>query len=573
MKPEVASRRIESFGQRFGEAHLYLTYHAAFPLALTPDLLYRLWANFQRDIQKQELKIPWLAVADLLLSSLCDEVGHELYEMDTAVRNALLRELKENPHFGEKRINELSDFLLTYVRQQLESYDPDIRDFAQAQRWTALAYTRPSQAARELALTLSKLRLEDKAEWVRMGSLMETFAEPLAEFAPLMTYTRGMVSLARGNPTKAVDELSQVIRQRQKIEVAGVNLPVPKLLIRQAVVLELPEGQVDLASAFYIERPPIEATCYKKILQPGALIRLKAPRQMGQTSLMARILHQASQHDYLTVLLSFQLADEKVFADLDQFLKWFCASVGRRLTLPNKLADYWDDIFGSKDNCTVYFEEYLLPEINQPLALGLDEVDRIFQHPEIAADFFGLLRAWHEDAKNRDIWKKLRLVVVHSTEVYIPMNINQSPFNIGLPIELPEFNAQQVLDLALRHGLNWNFTQVEQLMAMVGGHPYLVRVALYHIARKDTTLNVFLQTAPTETGPYSDHLRRHLWNLEQRPELAAAIKKVVANTSPVRLDSIQCFKLLSMGLVKFQDNEVMPFCNIYRQYFSDRFRA
>lgn len=102
------------------------------------------------------------------------------------------------------------------MRQQLESYDPDIRDFAQAQRWTALAYTRPSQAARELALTLSKLRLEDKAEWVRMGSLMETFAEPLAEFAPLMTYTRGMVSLARGNPTKAVDELSQVIRQRQK---------------------------------------------------------------------------------------------------------------------------------------------------------------------------------------------------------------------------------------------------------------------------------------------------------------------------------------------------------------------
>ncbi|MBD2340054.1 AAA-like domain-containing protein [Calothrix sp. FACHB-156] len=336
---------------------------------------------------------------------------------------------------------------------------------------------------------------------------------------------------------------------------------------------ELPEGQVDLASEFYIERPPIESRCYEAILKPGSLIRIKAPRQMGKTSLMARILHHASQQGCLTVPLSFQLADGKVFADLDKFLLWFCASVGRRLRIPNKLGDYWDDIFGSKDNCTAYFEEYLLAEINQPLVLGLDEVDLVFQHREIAADFFGLLRAWHEDGKNREIWKRLRLIVVHSTEVYIPMNINQSPFNVGLPIELPEFNAQQVRNLAQRHGLNWSSTQVEQLMAMVGGHPYLVRVALYSIARQDTTLDLLLQTAPTEAGAYSDHLRRHLWNLEQRPELAAAIKKVVANTSPVRLDSIECFKLLSMGLLQLQGNDVTPRCNLYRKYFRDRLRV
>jgi hypothetical protein len=112
MRPEVAQRRIEAFGKRFGEAHLYLAYHAAFPLALTPDLLYHLWANFQRDIHAEVLNIPWIAVADLLLSSLCDEVGHELYEMEGGVRNALLSELKTNPRFGTERINELSDFLL-----------------------------------------------------------------------------------------------------------------------------------------------------------------------------------------------------------------------------------------------------------------------------------------------------------------------------------------------------------------------------------------------------------------------------------------------------------------------------
>src|SRR4028119_567079 len=190
MRPEVAHRRIEAFGKRFGEAHLYLAYHAAFPLALTPDLLYRLWANFQRDIYGEVLNLPWIAVADLLLSSLCDEVGHELYEMEGAVRNALLSELKANPRFGTERINELSDFLLAYIRQQLDSSDLDTRDFAHAQRWTALAYTRSTEAAREIASALSTFKLDDRAEWIRMASLVETFAEPLAEFEPLLIYTR-----------------------------------------------------------------------------------------------------------------------------------------------------------------------------------------------------------------------------------------------------------------------------------------------------------------------------------------------------------------------------------------------
>jgi hypothetical protein len=333
---------------------------------------------------------------------------------------------------------------------------------------------------------------------------------------------------------------------------------------------ELPGGQVDLASLYYVERPPIEKKCYETVLKPGALIRIKAPRQMGKTSLMSRILLHAEKNECITVPLSFQLADAAIFSDLDKFLRWFCASVGRRLRLPNKLNDYWDEIFGSKDNCTAYLEEYLLPEISKPLVLGLDEVDMVFEHPNIAADFMGLLRAWHESGKNNALWKKLRLVVVHSTEAYIPMNINQSPFNVGLPIELPEFLPGQVLDLARKHGLDWNDEEVTRLMKMVGGHPYLVRVGLYQIAQNETTLDELLTIAPTEAGPYGDHLRRHWWNLEQREEMAEATKRVVASDGPARLEPIQAFQLHSMGIVHLQGNDVVPRCDLYRRYFSDR---
>lgn len=333
---------------------------------------------------------------------------------------------------------------------------------------------------------------------------------------------------------------------------------------------ELPMGQVELASAFYVERPSIDERCYEAIAKPGALIRIKAPRQMGKTSLMARILQQSTILGYRTVPLSFQLADSKIFTDLDQFLQWFCAVVALELQLPDRLSDYWNGIFGSKVSCKSYFERYLLAKIPEPLVLGLDEVDRVLQYPELTADFFGLLRAWHEEAKNREIWRKLRLVVVHSTEVYVPMDINQSPFNVGLPIELPEFKPEQVQDLAQRHGLNWGASEIENLMAMVGGHPYLVRLAFYHITRQEITLPQLLETAPTDGGLYSDHLRRHLWNLSQHPELVAALYKAVCAESPLQLESIPGFKLHSMGLVHLRGNEVTPRCNLYREYFRTR---
>ncbi len=106
---------------------------------------------------------------------------------------------------------------------------------------------------------------------------------------------------------------------------------------------------------------------------------------------------------------------------------------------------------GSKQKCGNYFQRYLLATITSPLTLGLDEVDRVFQYPEIAQEFFGLLRAWHEKGKNEQAWQKLRLVISHSKEVYIPLNINQSPFNVGLPIELPELNHQQINELVQKH--------------------------------------------------------------------------------------------------------------------------
>ena len=333
--------------------------------------------------------------------------------------------------------------------------------------------------------------------------------------------------------------------------------------------LEPPEGLVPIPSPFYISRPPIEQYCYQEIRKPASLIRIKAPREMGKTSLLTRIIHEAQKQSYATVFIDLELAQQQFLSSLDKFLSWFCGSVALGLKIPSKLDDYWDlaDTLGSTMACKAYFEEYLLPTVNKPLVLALDKVDRVFEFPEVYKDFFGLLRALHEEGKRHSIWKQLRLIIVHSSEVYVPMNINQSPFNVGLLLELPEFTSKQVLDLAKIYQLNWSNVEVEQLMVMIGGHPFLVRLGLYHIARQDITLNELLQTAATPFGIYGDHLRRIESILSKEPVLSAAMQEVVNNVSQIQLQSFTRFKLHSMGLVKLYGDRVKSRYELYRQYF------
>ncbi|NET57720.1 MAG: hypothetical protein F6K47_16640 [Symploca sp. SIO2E6] len=151
------------------------------------------------------------------------------------------------------------------------------------------------------------------------------------------------------------------------------------------------------------------------------------------------------------------------------------------------------------------------------------------------------------------------------------LDINSSPLaGVGLEIKLPEFCFKQVQELVKLYGLDWSASQIEQLMAMVGGHPYLMDKALDYLQRQQITLEQLLPTAPTEAGLFSDHLRRHLGNLQQHPELAIALHEVVQANNWVTIPSTQLFKLHRMGLIKLQGNTVMPSCDLYRQYFRER---
>ncbi len=329
-----------------------------------------------------------------------------------------------------------------------------------------------------------------------------------------------------------------------------------------------PNGSIPLGSSFYLERTPVEAQIDREIAKPGALVRIKAPSEMGKTSLLLRVLDRAKCLGYHTVRLNLDRVDRSILGDLNQFLRLLCATTARQLQLKPQLDLFWDEDLGSKISCTTYFQEYLLAEINAPLVLALDEVNQIFEYPQVAKDFLPLLRSWYEEAKTLPIWQKLRTIVVHSTEIYVPLQINQSPFNVGLPVQLNAFSHQEVQQLARCYGLDWeDGVQAQQLMDVVAGHPALVNIALYHLSRGAVTLTQLLDTAATPTGIYHDRLQRHWATLAAQPELAQALNTVMNATDPIALAPILAYKLSSLGLIDRSGDLAVPSCELYRQAF------
>jgi len=336
--------------------------------------------------------------------------------------------------------------------------------------------------------------------------------------------------------------------------------------------LEVPEGPVRLNSEFYIERSRMEADCYEQILGRGSMIRIKAPKLMGKTSLLNRIMEHAKTKDYRLVRLDFRDAETQIFSNLNKFFHWFCLNISQQLKLESNIDKYLQGRGGILVNCKNYFQAEVLEAIDCPLVLALEEIDCIFSYEEIARNFLSMLRSWFDETTKTDIWENLRMVLLHSTNDYVKLPYNQSPFNVGFSVDLTEFSQQNILDLARRHQLSWGTDEVAALMAMIGGYPYLVRKALYHLKDSNLSLAEVLQNAATDVGIYRQYLQSHWANLQNYSELKAALQQVVCADSAVNLEPVLEFKLLSTGLVKQNQHGITPSCRLYRDYFAEKFR-
>jgi formylglycine-generating enzyme required for sulfatase activity len=180
---DLAILRIRSFERRYGMTALRLACHAAFPMALTAELVYCLRENFA-DLRAD---VPWYAAADVLLSGLCESIGHDLYEMSGAVRMELLQRLRRE--FGDQRILTLERLMGDYILVQLglereqaaalgrQSWDRS-KILGDRPHWTTLCCLQPGKVREAIEQEVRRIWLStdgDERERLHLSTMVESY--------------------------------------------------------------------------------------------------------------------------------------------------------------------------------------------------------------------------------------------------------------------------------------------------------------------------------------------------------------------------------------------------------------
>ncbi|MEM7031599.1 MAG: serine/threonine-protein kinase [Chloroflexota bacterium] len=345
--------------------------------------------------------------------------------------------------------------------------------------------------------------------------------------------------------------------------------PLPEFDPRILESLEAPGGVVKLRDKFYIDREA-DQQLKREITRLGTTTTIRAPRQMGKSSLMVRGLQYAREQGAKIITLDLQRVDAEALESLDSFLQYLAKFIIRKLRLDlNEVDQAWQGALGSQDKLTYLMEDYVLPEVDGTLILALDEVDRLLS-TSFHTSFFALLRSWHNSRAFDEIWDSLNLILVIATEPYLLIDdVNQSPFNVGLQISLDDFNDTQIHTLNKKHGSPLADAEITNFMALLGGHPFLTRKALYQMVSERINWDTLSHNAASEQGPFGEHLRRHHWLLNDEPHLQASLKEIIQThetKSPMGL-----FRLLQAGLIKGSGERYTCRCDLYRLYFEDKF--
>jgi hypothetical protein len=305
---------------------------------------------------------------------------------------------------------------------------------------------------------------------------------------------------------------------------------------------------VRIGSPFYLRRKADEEL-ERQLTGSGTIAAISGARQTGKTSLLARATKYALAQGHLALYVdSRQILNEQSADNLDQFLRHVARAIaGQAEVNTEQIRSAWDSPLGSKVKMTDFFEGSVLKKATSPVSLIVDNADVVLDTP-YCTEFFGLFRSWHNRHAIDASWKKLNILLAISIHPSLLIDdVQQSPFNVGAKIELDDFTEIQVRELNEQHGHPLRTHEIAAAMSLLGGHPYLIRQALYTLVSQNMTWSELDAIAADRGGPFGAHLDHTLHPLED-PELERAMRKVLRNrTCPqdslfLRLDSARLVK-------------------------------
>ena len=376
----------------------------------------------------------------------------------------------------------------------------------------------------------------------------------------------------RTDPANYRGEIFSSKPAKETVRPAVVKSPRPESTspYTNTMQIESPQGTMLLDSPFYIERQA-DRDCWRYLKQGQAVtIFVQAPRQVGKSSLMRRMAYRVKEAlGIKTVFIDFEKFTEQLLEDEEKFLIELCFMIGDALDIPEAIDRYWGSRRRSNlIKCSNYLSRHIIRTYNKPFILAMEEVERLLDKP-MRNNFFGMLRTWHNDRAWDRTYAKMSLFLSSSTEPHLFIdNPNQSPFNVAQPIRLHDFTLPEVAELNRRHESPLNQAQLSALVDLLGGHPFLTRLALYKLATDGYDFDTLRTNATSDTGPFAQHLR-HFWQkILDMPQIKPSLSQICRHQR--HPEDKQYYRLKGAGLIKKVGSQVVMQNNLYARYFTER---
>jgi hypothetical protein len=330
------------------------------------------------------------------------------------------------------------------------------------------------------------------------------------------------------------------------------------------IIPALDDGPVPLDSPFYVQRDA-DRRVSAHLELPGSTVTVKGHAKSGKTSLLARLSAWSRAQERDTCVVDFHGLN--ALRDPRALFREIAFVLNDRMNLNVDVDADWSADRTHKINLSRFVERRILGRHKRPVLLLFDGSDLVFPHRPTCEDLFSTIRFWHNERAN-DLdghgWDRLGLVVAHATDPALWVrDLNQSPFNVGLRVVLEDFDTAQIayLNDQLRCPLR-SPEEVERIWNLVGGHPYLVRLALYDLATCPRTLDELERVATRQDGPFASPLR-FMTNLIGSDEtLRLALKSILTKRTCDNESLYQRF--WAVGLIRGEDrNHVMFRSRVY----------
>jgi WD40 repeat protein len=315
-------------------------------------------------------------------------------------------------------------------------------------------------------------------------------------------------------------------------------------------------------------------------------------RQMGKSSLRVRVTHKLQAEGIVCATIDPQKIGVEVTCE-----QWYASAI-RSLVGDLDLKSKFDlrswvrerELLSPVQRFAEFIETVVLQEIDAPIVIFVEEIDRLLSLKFGMDDFFGLVRSFFEDRPTKPDYNRLTFSFLGvATPTDLIQSHNTSAFNIGYAVEMAGFTLTEAGQLM--QGLASKVANPQDYLAeavkWTGGQPFLIQRLLGMMEKElagiappenivDWVENLVQERIVTnwesqDAPPHLTTIRDRVLSVEEklRGRMLGCYQQVLADGELEDDRSEERSKLWLTGLVVRREGKLISYNPIYAAVFNN----